>query len=83
MSLSVILCLFIVSQMAGLPFVLGLNLTCVCGSPVDGHSACFHVLALVTNAALNVGCKCLFETMVVSFRYVRGSGIAGSHGGYF
>ena len=33
---------------------------------VDGHSGCFHVLAVVTDAAVNMGCRYLFEILVTT-----------------
>ena len=32
----------------------------------DGHSGCFHVLTSINNAAMNTGCRYLFE-IVISF----------------
>ena len=46
---------------------------------VNGHLGCFHVLAIVTSAAMNIGVHVSFWTMFFS-RYIPRSGIAGSYG---
>ena len=48
-------------------------------STVDGHSGCFHVLAIVNSAAKNIGVHVSFRIMVFS-RYMPRCGIAGSYG---
>ena len=48
-------------------------------SPLDGHLGCFHVLAIVSSAAMNIGVHVSFGIMVFS-RYMPRSGIAGSYG---
>ena len=48
-------------------------------SSVDGHLGCFHVLAIVNSAAMNIGMLVSFQIMVFS-GYVPRSGIAGSYG---
>ena len=48
-------------------------------SSVDGHLGCFHILAIVNSAAMNIGVHVSFRTMVFS-RYMPRSGIAGSYG---
>ena len=50
-------------------------------SSVDGHLGCFHVLAIVNRAAVNIGLHVSFS-ILVSSRYIPSSGIAGSHGGF-
>ena len=48
-------------------------------SSVDGHLGCFHVLAIVNSAAVNIGVYVSFRIMVFS-GYKPRSEIAGSYG---
>lgn len=49
-------------------------------SSINGHLDCFHVLAIMTNAAVNTGVQMVFQdTDFVSFGRIHSSGIAGSH----
>ena len=48
-------------------------------SSVDRHLGCFHVLAIVAGAAVNIGVHVSFWIMVFS-GYMPRSGIAGSYG---
>ena len=48
-------------------------------SSVDGHLGCFHDLAIVNSAAMNIGVCVSFQIMVLS-GYIPRSRIAGSHG---
>ena len=48
-------------------------------SSVDGHLGCFHVLAIVNSAAMNIEVHVSFWIMVFS-GYMPRSGIAGSYG---
>ena len=48
-------------------------------SSVDGHLGCFHDLAIVNSAAMNIGVHVSFR-IVVSSGYMPSSGIAGSYG---
>ena len=51
-------------------------------SSVDGHLGCFHVLAIVNSAAVNIGVRVSFQTrfFVLFFpRHMPRSGIAGSY----
>ena len=48
-------------------------------SSVGGHLACFHVLAIVNSAAMNIGVHVSFWIIVLS-GYMPRSGIAGSYG---
>ena len=50
-------------------------------SSVDGHLGCFHVLAVVNSAAVNIGVHVSFS-FLVSSGYMPGSGISGSYGGF-
>ena len=51
---------------------------------IDGHLACFHVLAIMDNAAVNIGVHVSFQISVLFcfFGYIPRSGIAGSYGSY-
>uniref|UniRef100_A0A8D1MBP8 Uncharacterized protein n=1 Tax=Sus scrofa TaxID=9823 RepID=A0A8D1MBP8_PIG len=48
-------------------------------SSVNGHLGCFHVLAIVNSAAMNIGVQVSFSKKVFS-GYLPKSGIAGSYG---
>ena len=48
-------------------------------SSVVGHLGCFHVLAIVNSAAMNIGVHVSFQIIVLS-GYMPRSGIAGSYG---
>ena len=50
-------------------------------SSVDGHLGCFHGLAIVNSAAVNIGVHVSFSVLVSS-GYMPSSGIAGTYGGF-
>ena len=50
-------------------------------SSVDGHLGCFHVLAIVNSAAMNIGVHVPFQIMAL-FGYMPRSGIAVSYGNF-
>ena len=50
-------------------------------SSVDGHLDCFHVLAIINSATLNLGVHVYFS-FTASSGYMPRSGIAGSYGGF-
>ena len=49
-------------------------------SSVNGHLACFHVLAIVNSATMNIQVHVSFSREVLS-GYMPESGILGSYGG--
>ena len=48
-------------------------------SSVDGHLGCFHVLAILNSAAMNIGVHASFQIIILS-GYMPRNGIAGSYG---
>ena len=48
-------------------------------SSVDGHLHCFHIVAIVNSAAVNIGVHVSFS-ILVSSGYIPSSGMAGSCG---
>ena len=49
---------------------------------VDRHLGCFHILAIIDSAAVNIGVHVSFSVMVSS-GYVPSSGIVGSNSNVF
>ena len=54
---------------------------CFIHSSVDGHLGCFHVLAIVNSAAMNIGVHVPYSITVFS-EHMPSSGIVGSYGGF-
>ena len=54
------------------------NIFFIC-SFVDGHLGCFHILAIVSNATVNIGVHISFRISVSPFSYIARSGISGSY----
>ena len=50
-------------------------------SSINGHLGCFHVLAIVNSAAMNIGVHVSFSTLVSS-GYMTRKGTAGSYGAF-
>ena len=53
---------------------------CFICSSVNGHLGCFHVLAIVNSAAMNIGCMYAFELWFFFSGYMPRTRIAGSYG---
>ena len=52
----------------------------ICFSCVERHLGCIHILAIINNAAMNNAIHMYFQiSVLVSFRYICRSGIAGSY----
>ena len=51
-------------------------------SSVDGHLDCFHVLSIVSSAAVNIGVQVPFWIIIFS-GYMPSSGIVGWYGSFF
>ena len=55
--------------------------SCFIHSSTDGHLGCFHILAIVNNAVINIGVlMCFWISVLGSFGYNLRGGIAGSKG---
>ena len=48
---------------------------------VEGHLGCFHIVAIVNSAAVNIGVHVSFS-ILVSSEYMPSPGISGSYGSF-
>ena len=49
--------------------------------PADGHLVCFHIMAIVNSAIMNIGVHISFQNNVfILFKFIPRSGIVGSYG---
>ena len=54
---------------------------CFIHSSTDGHLGCFHILAIVNNASVNIRVPMFFQISILGFLgYIPRSGVAGSKG---
>ena len=55
--------------------------SCFIHLAIDGHLGCFHILASVNNAAMDIGVIMFFQISVLgSFKYIPRNGIIGPKG---
>ena len=71
------------SWLSNVPYIL-MEYIFLIQSSADGHLSCFHVLAIVNNAATNISVPISFPISVLVFGgCIPRSGIAGSYSNFF